>query len=311
MLGHLTGSQGLNAPFGTGCLYTNPTAMADRKLLTGISSDAFVSDADRWALEKLQKVPLLPLVMRKFYEVGFDRWFYVMNMSMSVRCGPNQYPTLHRILKESCAVLDMPEPELYITNNPFPNAFAGGVERPYITLRSGIVDNLSDEQLYHLIGHELGHIKANHVLYFSVGAVLFALLDLLGKRTLGTTDVASYALVLAYYEWSRQAEFSADRAGLLVSQSLTTSLDSQISLTAGPSRLRHEQNREAFMDQARAYQDADTLDQIGKAVLFMMYGKTFTHPMPVHRAQELERWYLTGAYERIMNGDYARLAQAA
>jgi hypothetical protein len=65
------------------------------------------------------------------------------------------------------------------------------------------------------------------------------------------------------------------------------------------------------MDQARAYQDADTLDQIGKAVLFMMYGKTFTHPMPVHRAQELERWYLTGAYERIMNGEYARLAQAA
>jgi len=283
----------------------------ERKLLTGISADAFVSDADMWALEKLKKLPLLPVVIKKFYEVGFDRWFYCMNMSMSVRCGPSQYPTLYNILRESCQVLDMPEPELYVSNNPFPNAFAGGVERPYITLRSSIVDTLSDEQLYHIVGHELGHIKANHVLYFSVGAVLFAILDMLGRRTLGASDIASYALVLAFYEWTRQAEFSADRAGLLVAQELGLSLETQISLTAGPNRLRHEQSKDAFMDQARAYQDADTLDSIGKAVLFMLYGKTFTHPMPVHRAQELERWYLSGASERIMNGDYGRLPRAA
>jgi Zn-dependent protease with chaperone function len=278
--------------------------MADRKILKGITADSFTSDADRWALDKLKKVPLLPLVIRKFYELGIDRWMYCMNMSMAVRCGPNQYPTLHTILQDSCKVLDMPEPELYITNNPFPNAFAGGVERPYITLRSSIVDTMTDEQLYHLLGHELGHIKANHVLYFSVASVLIPLLDLLGKRTLGATDVATYALILALYEWSRQAEFTADRAGLLVSQDIQTSMGAQIALTAGPNRLRNEMNLEAFMEQARAYQDADVLDQVGKVVLFLTMGKYYTHPMPVHRAQELERWYLSGAYDIIMEGKY-------
>ncbi len=278
--------------------------MAERKILKGITADAFVSDADRWALDKLKKVPMLPLVIRKFYELGIDRWLYCLNMSMGVRCGPNQYRTLYNILQESAHVLDMPEPELYITNNPFPNAFAGGVERPYITLRSSIVDTMSDEQLYHLIGHELGHIKANHVLYFSVASVLLPILDVLGKRTLGASDVATYALILALYEWSRQAEFSADRAGLLVSQSLDTSLDSMIALTAGPNRLRDEVSREAYMEQARTYQDADTLDQLGKVVLFLMMGKTYTHPMPVHRAQELERWQQSGAYDIILAGTY-------
>lgn len=282
--------------------------MPERKILKGLTAEAFVSDADRWALEKLKKVPLLPLVMRKFHEVGFDRWFYCMNMSMSVRCGPNQYPTLYRMLQESCKVLDMPEPELYLSNNPIPNAFAGGIERPYITLRSGIVNNMTDEQLYHVIGHELGHIKAEHVLYFNVGAVLFALLDILGRRTLGTTDVASYALILAFYEWSRQAEFSADRAGLLVTQSLDVSIDAEIALTAGPTRLSGEASRDAFLDQARAYQDADTLDQIGKAVLFALWGKTFTHPMPVHRVQELERWVLSGGYDALMRSAVAEAA---
>ena len=282
--------------------------MADRRILTGLKADDFVSDADRWALDKLKKVPLLPLVIRKFHEVGFDRWFYCMNMSMSVRCGPRQYPTLYRMLEESCKTLDMPVPELYLSNNPIPNAFAGGVERPYITLRSGIVNNMTDEQLYHVIGHELGHIKAEHVLYFNVGAVLFAILDLLGRRTLGTTDVAAYALVLAFYEWSRQAEFSADRAGLLVTQSLDVSIDAEIALTAGNTRHDGEANREEFLNQARAYQDADTLDNVGKAVLFALWGKTFTHPMPVHRVQELERWVLSGGYDALMKGAVAEAA---
>jgi Zn-dependent protease with chaperone function len=161
------------------------------------------------------------------------------------------------------------------------------------------------------MGHELGHIKANHVLYFSVAGFLFPILDMIGKRTMGVSDVAMYALVLAMYEWSRQAEFSADRAGLLVCQNLQTSIDHTIVLTAGPNRLSHEMNRDAFMDQARAYQDADPLDQIGKIILFTMMGKTFTHPMPVHRAQQLERWVQSGAFDRILAGDYVGAPRAA
>jgi Zn-dependent protease with chaperone function len=285
--------------------------MSERKILTGISSDAFTADGDRWALENLKKVPLLPLVTQKFYEYGVDRWMYAFNMSMAVRCGPNQYPTLYRILKESCEVLDMPEPELYISSNPFPNAFAGGVERPFITLRSGIVDTLSDEQLYYLIGHELGHIKADHILYMSVAQFIAPLLELIGRRTLGLGDVATAGLMMALYEWYRQAEISADRAGLLVAQELNLCLDSLVMLTCGPTRLRHEMNREAFMDQARAYQDASGWDQIAKVFLFTMVSWMYTHPMPVHRAQELERWCLGGDYERIMRGEYARVPEPA
>ncbi len=275
-----------------------------------MSADAFVSDTDKWALEKLKKIPLLPLVISKFYEYGLDRGTYCMNMSMSVRCGPKQFKTLHEILLESCHVLDMPVPELYITNNPFPNAFAGGVERPYITLRSSMVETMTDEQLFYLIGHELGHIKAKHVLYFSVGFVLKEILELIGRRTFGTSDVATYALLMAFAEWSRQAEFSADRAGLLVCQEVGVTLDAMITMTAGRTRLSHEVSREAFMDQARAYQDADAIDEFWKIMIFILYGTFFTHPMPVHRAQELERWVLSGKFDDIMAGRYEREKEA-
>lgn len=282
--------------------------MSDRKILTGITADAFISDSDKWALDKLRSLPLVPQLVSKFYEVGIDRWLYCYNMSSSIRCGPNQYPTLYGIMRESAKVMDMPEPELYVSNNPFTNAFAGGVERPYVTLRSSMIDTMTDEELYFIMGHELAHIKSQHVLYFSVGSLLFPLLDLLGRRTMGASDVATFALVLAFYEWSRQAEFSSDRGGLLVAQDLKVATRSLIKLAAGPSRLSHELNEDAFMEQARAYQDADSLDKLGKFVLFATMGKTMTHPMPVHRTQELERWTQTGAYDRILNGDYGKVA---
>jgi Zn-dependent protease with chaperone function len=118
-------------------------------------------------------------------------------------------------------------------------------------------------------------------------------------------------LILALYEWSRQAEFSADRAGLLVAQSLGTATDAMINLTAGPNRLSHEVSRDAYLDQARAYQDADGLDEFWKIMIFMMWGKSFTHPMPVHRAQQLERWVLSGKFDEIMSGKYEKTGDAA
>lgn len=278
----------------------------ERKTFPGMTREAFVSEADRRALAALERLPLLPLLIRKFFESGLDRWMYVFNMGHAVRCGPNQYPTLHKMLVESCAVLDMPEPELYLANNPFMNAHAGGVERPYIVLRSSIVDGLNDEELYHLIGHELGHIKAGHILYFSVARVLFLLLEMLGRRTLGLSDAASLGLAIAFYEWIRQAEVSADRAGLLVSQSLSVSLDANLKMCGGSTRFSHEMSREAFLEQARTYQNTELRDSIGKMIWFMLMNWQSTHPMFVHRVQQLERWVQAGEFDRILAGRYPK-----
>jgi len=280
----------------------------ERVILSGISADAFTTEADRRALAALERVPLLPQVLRKFFDLGFDRWFYCMNMSMSVRCGPNQFPTLYDIFVESCKVLDVPEPELYVTNNPFPNAFAGGVERPFVTLRSSIIDTLNDEQLYHLVGHELGHIKSGHMLYHTVGRLLVPLMQALGRRMPIVGDVAAIGSVFAFYEWMRQSEISCDRAGLLVSQDFDTSMGANLAMTGGPSRFRAEMSLDAFMEQARAYQEAPTLDKVGKVILYFTMSWAFTHPQPVHRAQQLEKWVQKGEYRKIIRGIYPKTA---
>jgi Zn-dependent protease with chaperone function len=276
----------------------------DRITFPGLHADDFVADTDRKALAALKRIPLLPKVMQKFYEVGADRWLYCWNMATSVRCGPTQFATLDGILKESASILDMPAPELYVTGNPFPNAFTGGVERPYITVRSSMIDTLSDEQLFHLMGHELGHIKAGHVLYKSIARLLMPLLELLGRRTFGVSDAVGYGLMMAFMEWSRQAELTADRAGLLCAQDFDLSASANLALCAGPSRLAHEMNPDAFLDQSRVYQDMNDMDSIGKVLVYMFYGSMTSHPMPVHRTKMLEKWLISGQFERIIRGEY-------
>ncbi|MER3413316.1 MAG: hypothetical protein C4341_03585 [Armatimonadota bacterium] len=274
--------------------------------LTGIHPDAYTTKQDKAALDALKRVPLLPQVLRKFHDLGLDRWYYCRNMAMSVRCGPGQMPSLYRIFREACRTLDVPEPELYVSNDPYTNAFAGGIERPYITVRSSVLDLLNDKELLHLFGHELAHIKSGHMLYTMVGMLLLPLLRALGRRLPIVGDVAAISLLLAFYDWMRLSEVSCDRAGLLVSQDFDASMMANLRLTVGLSRFSDEVSLDAFRRQARTYQDAPGIDNIGKVILFFTESWRFTHPMPVHRAQMLEKWYESGAYERILRGDFPK-----
>jgi Zn-dependent protease with chaperone function len=277
-----------------------------RIMLTGMSPEGFVSPTDRAALQNLQRLPGLPLVLRKFNELALDRMLYAQNSAESVRCGPRQFPTLHHLLREACSVLDMPEPELYVRYSEHYNAYTAGVNRTFITLHSALLDGLTDEELLYVLGHELGHIKCGHVLYSMLARFLIPLLDALGQATLGVGRLAGMGLVSAFYEWMRQAEFTCDRAGLLTCQRPRTAFTTTMKLGCGSSRFDQEMNVDAFLEQARSHAETNGLDGAAKALMFLLYTWQLDHPQVVFRAKQLDDWIRGGAYERILSGDYVR-----
>lgn len=278
----------------------------ERKRFPGIHPDVFTTTLDRATLEKLRSLPLLPQILKKFNDLSLDRWWYVHNMSQSVRCGPNQYSTLYAMLKEACEILDMEEPELYVRFSPIINAGTAGMERPFITVNSALLDHLSDEELLYVIGHELGHIKCGHVLYMTLAIFLFPLLEALGRRFMGLGDIAFIGLVLAFYEWAKQAEISCDRAGAMTIQNYDVSIDAIIRLASGSTRFANEINREEFLEQARKYQDADPLVGLQKIFYWLYQTATTTHPQPIFRAQQLDRWFGGQEYKDALEGDYRK-----
>src|SRR4029077_5965406 len=185
--------------------------------------------------------------------------------------------------------LEVPEPEMYVAVDSEPNAFTYGHTKPFITLASGLVDLMSDEELFFVIGHEVGHIKAGHVLYGTMARNITAIVAMLGQATLGLGAVLGQGLVIGLLEWYRCAELTADRAALLCVQDLEPARDTFMKLAGGTTRMGAEMDRAEFLRQVREYEEVDrsTLDKAYKVLLTL----TRTHPFAMQRAKELEVWF--------------------
>jgi Zn-dependent protease with chaperone function len=276
-----------------------------KKLQTfaGLTAAEFQHPHDAAATEALGAVPGLDLVVSKVMELGLEKVYYLENMADNVRVTPRMLPRLHRYLGWGCRILDLPEPELYVTLNPTPNAYTYGHKSPFIVLTSGLIDLLGDEELSFVIGHELGHIKAGHVLYTVLANNIASIVAAIGQATFGIGSLLGQGLVVALHDWYRKAELTADRAGLLCVQNLDPCVRVFMKLAGGAGRLWAEMDQGEFVRQIRAYEDADS------SMLNRAY-KTFltvrrTHPFPILRARELDAWHGDGY--RALVGPHALL----
>src|SRR5262249_55537013 len=108
------------------------------RLLTGLSVDEFRHPLDQRATSALKQVPGLDKVLAKILEVGLERMFYIESVASNLRVTPKMFPRLHKSLIWATKILDVPEPELYVTVDPRPNAWTYGHTRPFVTLTTGL-----------------------------------------------------------------------------------------------------------------------------------------------------------------------------
>ena len=299
-----------SAPLGVREIFWHDAGMTDdttgdnkkkRKLrtLAGLSVEEFRHPSDRRATDALKKIPGFDKAIAKILEVGLERVQYIDNIASNLRVTPKMFGRLHRSLVWACKILEVAEPEMYVQLDPTPNAWTFGHTKPYITMTSGLIDMMSDEELFFVLGHELGHIKGGHVLYGTMARNIAAVVELIGEATFGIGALLGRGLVLALYEWYRCAELTCDRAALLCVQDLEPARDTFMKLAGGTTRLVAEMDRSEFLRQVREYEEVDrsTLDKAYKLLLTLPR----THPFAMQRAKELELWFQSGYAEVMAN----------
>ncbi len=260
--------------------------------------------ADRAALQTLRAVPGFDDVVRKIISIlGGEQGIRLIFQGNSVRTGPTQFAKAHGTLVEVATTFDWPEvPELYVTQTPVFNAGAYGMDHPFIVLHTAALEILNEEELRVLIAHEMGHVVSGHALYRTIAEILLAVSFSALPFLAG---IALLPIRLAVLEWSRKAELSADRAGLLGSQDVMVAQQLFMKM-AGGSRgalKAGEMDLEPFMAQANEYlQTNEGLDVVYKILNTL----GLTHPMNTIRAAELQQWVTGGDYERILSGEYVR-----
>ncbi len=275
-----------------------------RRRFPGLNPAVLQHPYDRAALGALQKVPGLDIVARKFIELFPERVAYIQNVAQSVRVSKTQCPQLCSQFREACAILDVREPELYVAQNPIPNALTSGHDHPYIIITTGLLDLMNEEEVLAVIGHELGHIKSGHVLYRTMALGIGVLLTIVGDMTLGIGRLIGRTLEATLLEWYRMSEFTADRSALLVAQDSQVMLSLMMKLAGGTLFQRDQMDAREFLKQADLYEavDMNMLDRIYKLLLVL----PVTHPLTIVRAREITNWSDSREYNDILEGRYTR-----
>jgi len=271
-----------------------------RITLTDISSRAWEHPADRGALTALRELRGFDDVVRAFFGMWNERGFRLSFLAGAIRVDHRQYPRVYHRFAEAAGTLDVSEPpEVYVAHSPWITAKAIGIDRPFIVLTTGAVDRLDDDELRCLLGHELGHIGSGHAVYKTIMTILTRWAQNLSWLPVGA--LALRAIIAAMYEWWRKAELSADRAGLLAGQDPAAALRLLMKLAGGGDLSQID--TAAFLEQAAEYDSGgnlrDSLHKLGMTAWS-------THPVPVARAAQLRQWVDSGAYGRILAGEYLR-----
>jgi Zn-dependent protease with chaperone function len=273
---------------------------------------AFQHPMDIQETTNLKKVPLLAPLLKVISANIFEKQMHLMSIANSVRLGPDQGSSIYRKFTKAATILDLPGlPDIYVSNRYVINAFAFGINRYQITLFSGLIDVLTEDELTAVIGHELGHVKCQHMLYKTMAQVirLFGVGFLQNLLPAGTGIIASMALLLAILEWERMAEFSCDRAALLVVQDQDVVASTLSKLAGGSEKILPEINLEGILKQAEEYEDSSGgfIEQLFKVNMMLVQ----THPFPVLRAKEIIKWSGSEQYENILAGNYAQEANGS
>jgi Zn-dependent protease with chaperone function len=272
-----------------------------RQKLDEISSFSWEHPADRVALNALQQIPGFDALLKKVVGTFGERNISMVYKAQAVRVGPNQYARIHQQLESVCEVLDTNVPPLYISQTHLANAGAVGMDNPFIVLNSSLIELANDSEIEAVLGHEVGHIMSEHALY----RTLLHLLLGYGQSFTPLISQAVVPITLALLEWSRKAEVSCDRAGLLATQDLDAMLGLLCVMAGGIRGRRDELNIAAFVEQSDDYRSESGLGAYYRVMATL--GRS--HDFPVIRVAELRNWVDSGAYTEIMSGNYHRVGE--
>ncbi|MDR0802709.1 M48 family metallopeptidase [Fluviicola sp.] len=209
---------------------------------------------------------------------------------------------VYNLTENLCMSVGMKMPQLFIIDSSSLNAFASGInEKSYaITLTSGIIEALNDEELEGVIAHELTHIRNKDVrlLIISiifVGIISFAVQILFrnllwggGRRdkddnklviiALLISGVAYFFSILFKFALSRRREYLADAGAVQLTRN-SRALASALRKISGHSEIESVKSE----DVKQLFIEHKALDDAGFAGLFA------THPPIEKRIAVLEQ----------------------
>src|SRR5215207_369891 len=114
-------------------------------------------------------------------------YFFHQNMIDAVTGGESvtrkQQPRLYNLLENLCISRGIPMPKLKVMDSPALNAFASGLNRRQyaVTVTTGLLRTLNDQEMEAVLGHELTHIRNGDVQLMVIAVIIAGVVGFFGE----------------------------------------------------------------------------------------------------------------------------------
>ncbi|MFT4656671.1 MAG: heat shock protein HtpX [Ilumatobacter sp.] len=97
-----------------------------------------------------------------------------LRVSRAEPADPAQYARLHNLVDGLCIAAGLPKPDVYVVDDPAPNAFATGRNPNHaaVAVTTGLLDKLNRVELEGVLAHELSHIRNYDILVSTLTVTL-------------------------------------------------------------------------------------------------------------------------------------------
>lgn len=188
-----------------------------------VDNSAFAWAADAKAMAVLRSIKPMSLAAKAVSDKVGRRW--IESTFNGVQLGEKQLPHVFGQAVRAARILGMPKmPNVYISGERAWDMLTFGTDHDsFIVIGSALAGNFQGVDMLFLLAREMGHCKAGHALWktvirfflgeqgpakgFMAGGVL--------ANILSPSALIGGAMEMPLLAWARQAEITADRAGLL------------------------------------------------------------------------------------------------
>src|SRR3954454_17696731 len=94
-----------------------------------------------------------------------------------------QHPRLYNLLENLCISRGIPMPKLKVMDSPALNAFASGLNRRQyaVTVTTGLLKALNDQEMEAVLDHELTHIRNGDVQLMVIAVIIAGVVGFFGE----------------------------------------------------------------------------------------------------------------------------------
>jgi Zn-dependent protease with chaperone function len=247
----------------------------------------YAHPVDEWILRTLNSLPVKTVL-----DKAIDAYISTemgQYLATSISIDQKSFPDLFAVLSHCAKTLGIVVPHAVTHDSPFLfNAFTAGTdEYSFVSITSGLCQFFTQQEACFVIGHECGHIASRHMEYHT----LVWLLTDTAAHFLGPLGrILSQTAGIPLLAWSRRAEITADRAGLLCCDDLGVAERALLRLVAGYADV----GRVDIDDYLRRYKDVEEYHGMsGWKQLFT------THPLIPKRIEALRLFAQSELYYEV------------